>query len=303
MNSIIIRDHMDFNPDRLPPGLVNQSKLSGPHPARNVILQSQLNHSQGLEEKEITGLYSKKLLTLVQECLLREPEHRPNVTQLRTDTDLALQRAMSDFPVNKSTSWSVEPIMKGPFKDFPVNGKIEAQNPPTSWDVHHIYDIDTNMFYDEATGPPVHPTILSTVISRLSPVVAASVKTAASSTTSLFSMMARSSTPATTPESQGSTASSTATTRSPPTSSPPAPGIAMAKSLANGLTVLGLKGAKIGGKGLLSGAKFAFNKAVGGSGEPLPPTSVPYTGPWLPDDEWLRVDSADSPMPPLPPGI
>ncbi|CZR68808.1 uncharacterized protein PAC_18708 [Phialocephala subalpina] len=226
MNSIILREHINFNPNDVKganPPLVNRSKLKNPSTIRNIGLSTQLNHSQGLKDKAITDLYSVALLTLVQECLFREPEQRPTADAL-----------VEPFP-----------LLPHPFRNMKFNDTDGPVEPPTSWLVNHVQDENGGGYYDARDEPPTKRSILSTVFHAVSPIIGRSVSGSVSTTTSIFSSLVGSTiTRVTSPN-----PSNASGTKSPPMSLP-TPGLAAARRMAGGM----IEFAGIG-------ARFMYNTA------------------------------------------
>ncbi|KAE8445529.1 hypothetical protein EG329_013292 [Mollisiaceae sp. DMI_Dod_QoI] len=243
INAVILRAHMDFNPDDIKgakPPLADLSELKSPSTMRHINLASQLNHSQGLESKEITDLYSLSLLTLVQECLFREPEHRPKAQDLIDYTNLGLQKAMLKLNLLKRSF--KYPILPPPFRNMKISSGVEPPEPPTAWNIDHV-QLSSGEFVDMGTEPPTRePTVFSATIGIISPIVAEGLRLSMSSTTSIFSILSGTITGGTTPGPTGAP-------RDEP-NSPPTP----ARRAARGIAAL---------TGV--GAKFFVNKAFGTS--------------------------------------
>ncbi|KUJ10905.1 kinase-like protein [Mollisia scopiformis] len=168
MNAMILRAHMDFNPDEIKnanPPLVNISKLRSPSAQRQINLGSQLNHSQGLEDKVITDLYTAQLLTLIQECLFREPEYRPKCDELVEYANLGLQKANKELG---PSGWAsvTEPEIVDPYDKVPILSSGTPPEPPTSWKVAHV-KLPTGEFVDARDLEPVRKGMLSSALDAL----------------------------------------------------------------------------------------------------------------------------------------
>lgn len=283
MNSIIVREHLDFNPDVIKganPPLVNRSTLKSPSTLRNITLSSQLNHSQGLEDKTITNLYSAALLTLVQECLFREPESRPTANVLVEHTNFGLQTAM--VKLKKTRPF---PLLPHPFRNMKFNDTDGPVEPPTAWLVNHVQDENGGGYYDARDEPPPKRSMLSTALDVVSPIVTRSVRSSLSSGSSIFSSLVGSTiTRATTPN-QSSSSGGASRPVSRPTS-PPTPGLGIARKMAGGMMAFA---------GI--GARFVFNTAMNQvSGRKVSLTSVMSAEEAQVDGEFEIID-AESPRP------
>jgi hypothetical protein len=156
MNALITRASINFNPDDVAgtkPPLVNISKLKSPIKLRNNLLQLHLNHSQNLEGKAITDLYSATLLTLVQECLFREPEHRPDCLDLVKRTNASLKATRDQFVGKDKPN---PPPIPDPWNDLSgPSGDGNPPEPPTTWLVAHIESVNGDgKFIDALAKPP-----------------------------------------------------------------------------------------------------------------------------------------------------
>ncbi|KAF8852721.1 kinase-like protein [Acephala macrosclerotiorum] len=277
MNSIILRGHINFNPDVVKgvnPPLVNRSKLESPSTLRNINLSSQLNHSQGLEDKTITNLYSAALLTLVQECLFREPEFRPTADVLVEYTNFGLQTAM--VKLKKTRPF---PLLPHPFRNMKFNDANGPVEPPTAWLVNHVQDENGGGYYDARDEPPPKRSMLSTAMGVVSPIVTRSVRSSLSSGTSIFSSLVGSTITRATTSNQSSNSGGASRPVSRPTS-PPTPGLGIARKMAGGM--MGFTGI---------GARFVFNTAKNQvSGRKTSLTSANSVEEAQADDEFVIVE-------------
>lgn len=90
MNQLLLRTQMRFDDEEAVAQCVNTD--FNPDSAR---LLQYPNHSLNLEQEDIIKLYSKTLITLVMECLVRSPLHRPSSIELVRRTRDGLRAALA----------------------------------------------------------------------------------------------------------------------------------------------------------------------------------------------------------------
>lgn len=148
MNSLLLLETLNFNPQ-----VVDDPR--DPRTTRSTLAplgtyqQTNLNHSIRLETTEMSARYSKELRLLIQECLLRPPQLRPDSVELVKRCVAGLNTAiLSIAAIAARTGTTGLPPLSQSFLNVPIREPGYAElEPPTPWNVNH-------RIWDEATSRP-----------------------------------------------------------------------------------------------------------------------------------------------------